>query len=678
MNREDIIFKNTEHKISKWGGTYILLVQALAQLINYGMVIVWFSYNYLVSEFTPGQYRIFLLSSIFFITLGNIILLLLLYFATPQARQRLNYLYKNTQPTQVILGKDDFEINAWKETVQLPGTYTIAGFGTYLLSVVLPVVLLMIRVSGIDAMQVIHITLSGVFSGTIVIMLSSLVFDLQLKPARQVLLPKSLQDQRIESFHLRTIPYLMTSFIVFILVSVVMIGLLGYQKIINVTLPGVDIQSQISQFQSSIILISLLLLVSGIIFARSLSQSLLNPVKELITTIDAFTSGSVSYRAQIIASNETAQLSIRLNQLLERLQTAQTGLQTQVNERTDELLRRTLQLQASAQVAREAASVSDVNTLLSKTVDLIAERFNFYHAGIFLLDEDNEYAVLRAASSEGGKIMLENGHRLPIGLQGIVGAVAYENRAHVAMDVGVDSSFAKNPALPLTRAEAAFPLSIRNNVIGVLDIQSTSIDVFSQSDIELLQTLADQIALAIQNAHLIEEARTALRQIEASNIDSVRHVWGERARQQKHAFRYTPLGVSPVTTPAEVKNTSEEKRTNIPITLRGQKIGNILIQRKDTSKWNEADRSLAVEVANQIGLALENARLLEEAQQRVAHEQSISDLASKLSRSLDPQSLMQTVVKELHQLPNVEEVSVFIGSPDKEPADSNNPPEEEK
>jgi GAF domain-containing protein len=103
-------------------------------------------------------------------------------------------------------------------------------------------------------------------------------------------------------------------------------------------------------------------------------------------------------------------------------------------------------------------------------------------------------------------------------------------------------------------------------------------------------------------------------------------------------------------------------RVNIPIVLRSQRIGNITLSRKSGNLWSDEDHSLAIEVANQIGLALENARLLDDAQRRAAQEQAISDLAARLGRSVDPDSLLQAAVRELHLLPNVEEVSVYIGS----------------
>jgi GAF domain-containing protein len=111
-------------------------------------------------------------------------------------------------------------------------------------------------------------------------------------------------------------------------------------------------------------------------------------------------------------------------------------------------------------------------------------------------------------------------------------------------------------------------------------------------------------------------------------------------------------------------------RMEVPITLRGQQIGIIVLNRKSETAWNEAEKSLAGEVANQVGLALENARLLEDTERRAAQEQKLIDLTARLSRSLDPDVLLQETVRELRQLPNISEVSVYVTSPKSPSGDS--------
>ena len=340
-----------------------------------------------------------------------------------------------------------------------------------------------------------------------------------------------------------------------------------------------------------------------------------------------------------------------------------------MEERTSDLVRKSLRLQGAAQIAHDATELQDINTLIKRTVDLISNRFGFYHTGIFLLDESGEHAVLMAASSEGGQKMLARGHQLEVGIQGIVGAAAYQNQVRIVMDVNEDKHYYKNPDLPLTRSEAAIPLTARGKVIGILDIQSTEISAFQQDDVEVLQTLADQIGLAIQNARLITESKDAFQRLESTSVENIRRAWRERVHSNQHSFRYTSTGLTSVTQVGNMPTGSEDasNRLNIPITLHGEPLGMIVLQRTEENAWSETERSLAVEIAGQVGLALENARLLDEAQRRAAQEKSLSELAAELSRSLDPDILLQTALRELHQLPNVSGVSVYL-APSEKPA----------
>jgi signal transduction histidine kinase/DNA-binding response OmpR family regulator len=173
----------------------------------------------------------------------------------------------------------------------------------------------------------------------------------------------------------------------------------------------------------------------------------------------------------------------------------------------EETQRRATQLAAAAEIARDATAILDVDRLLEETVKLISAQFGFYHASVFLLDEPNEYAVLQAASSAGGQQMLRRGHKLRIGEAGIVGHVAATGEPRIATDVGSDAVFFDNPDLPETRSEMALPLKVRDRVIGVLDVQSTQSAAFAEEDVTALQTMADQLAVAIANGQLFQRVR---------------------------------------------------------------------------------------------------------------------------------------------------------------------------
>jgi GAF domain-containing protein len=348
-------------------------------------------------------------------------------------------------------------------------------------------------------------------------------------------------------------------------------------------------------------------------------------------------------------------------QTLDTLREERTSLERRVEERTTGLTRKTEQLRATSYIARKTAELQDLGSHLETLARLISDQFGFYHAGIFLINERGDQVILQAASSEGGQRMVEQGHSLSVGTQGIVGYVASQKKPRIALDVGVDAVFFNNPDLPMTRSELALPLLIRDKVLGVLDIQSDKPQAFNPDDIEILQTLSDQIAIAIDKARLLDETQSAITQLEALTSIRTNEAWNQKLREHARAFTYTPLGVRP-----EKMSQNNANTISAPIILRGRKIGNISIARKGDGKWSRLDEGLLDEVAGQVGLAVDNIRLLEEATQRARQEQTVGKLAAHFSQSLDLDTLLQTAARELGQLSDVSEVSVYIGQSDEQ------------
>jgi GAF domain-containing protein len=343
-------------------------------------------------------------------------------------------------------------------------------------------------------------------------------------------------------------------------------------------------------------------------------------------------------------------------QALDTLRNERSTLEQRVEDRTAGLARKTEQLRATSYIARKTAEVQDLASLLNTVTILTTDQFGYYHTGIFLINETGDHVVLQAASSEGGQRMIERGHALSVGTQDIVGYVAAQKKSHIALDVGKDAVLFNNPDLPMTRSEIALPLLIRNRVLGVLDIQSDRPQAFGTEDIDVLQTLSDQIAIAIENARLLDETQAAIMQLEALTSSRTREAWTQKLAENNRVFTYTPLGLR-----AEKLLQNNDNMITAPITLRGQKIGNISISRKGDAKWSKLDEGLLDEVAGQVGLAVDNIRLLEEATQRAKQEQTVGKLATRFSQSLDLDTLLQTAARELGQLPDISEVSVFIG-----------------
>ena len=394
------------------------------------------------------------------------------------------------------------------------------------------------------------------------------------------------------------------------------------------------------------------LIIAGIISANYLAK----PIVGLRDAAEKISKGDFSYRiTKIPSTRELADLAIDFNAMTANLSDLINDLEQRVVERTSDLERKTDQLRAASFIARQTAEVHDLASLLDIVVRLVSDRFGFYHTGIYLINEAGDEAVLQAASSEGGLRMIESGHSISIGTLGIVGYALSQKRHRIVFDVGADAILFNNPDLPMTRSEAALPLIVRNKVLGVLDFHSDKPQAFTPEDIDILQTLADQVAVAIENARLLDESQAAVMQLETLTADRTREAWGQELNRKGRVFTYTPLGLR-----AEKIPLNDDNAINTAITLRGHKIGNISISRKENAEWNKTDEDFIMEVANQIGLAIDNIRLLEDATQRAKQEQTVGKLAARFGQSLDIDNLLQTAARELGQLPEVEEATVFI------------------
>ena len=344
------------------------------------------------------------------------------------------------------------------------------------------------------------------------------------------------------------------------------------------------------------------------------------------------------------------------------LRDSQLELENRVETRTKELARKTDQLSASAYVARQTAEIQELDNLLINTVNLIANQFDLYHVGIYLVNERGDYAILQAASSEGGKQLLERGHRLDIGLQGMIGFSAAERKPQLVLDVNEDAAFRSIPELPDTRSELSLPLAVRNNVLGVLDLQSSDAQAFQYEDIEIFQTLADQIAVAVENVRLLSENRLAISQLEIASGIEVRQNWQTASSAQTPAYHYSATGLRQAAKSALTKG---KNVLEVPLILRGQKIGKISLRRKDEfNNWTPQEETVANELATQTALALDNIRLVEHTRQRAEREHALASIANHIRETLDLDMVLRTSAREIQSTMSLQEVEVRLVPPD--------------
>jgi GAF domain-containing protein len=256
--------------------------------------------------------------------------------------------------------------------------------------------------------------------------------------------------------------------------------------------------------------------------------------------------------------------------------------------------------------------------------------------------------------------MLKRGHQLKIGEQGIVGYVTGTGKARIALDVGSDAVYFNNPDLPETRSEMALPLKIAGQIIGALDVQSTESNAFTEEDIDVLSTLAEQVSLAIQNARLYEQTQKSLAEAEAVSRQYFTETWKSLSQESRIAgYRYTPAGVSPIAHDQlpEIAST-DRKSISVPIIIRGQTVGEleVLVPKQEHIKADQMD--LIHAVADRVGIFAENARLFDETSRRAEREHLVSDITAKIRSTNDPREMLETAIKELREALRVSRIEI--------------------
>ncbi len=445
----------------------------------------------------------------------------------------------------------------------------------------------------------------------------------------------------------------------------------------------------------------------GILVPRRIVQPLLTLQKGA----EELGSGHLEHVIHVETDDEIQDLAEAFNQMALDLQASQAELEqwgreleAKVEDRTRELVeasgqmeRRAVQLQASAEVARAIASVRELEDLLPQVTQFISQRFGWYHVGIFLLDEAGRYAVLQAANSPGGQRMLARGHRLRVGTTGIVGYVTHTGQARVALDVGQDAVFFDNPDLPETRSEMALPLSVGGQIIGALDVQSKEPAAYDEQDVALLHILADQVAIAIENARLFRRTQQALEEVEAVHRRYIQREWTRVAGgRQDLAYEYRRSGIPPSNDPwpQEVMKALSEGQVvalagdrmqpqvvsdrdsgdgrdgeddhpraalAAPIKYREQIIGALDLQETDEPRtWTEDEIALVQAVSDQVGLALENARLFAATQRRAEQLAAINRIGLSINSDLDLKGVLSALYEQASHILDVDSFYVAL------------------
>jgi GAF domain-containing protein len=374
-------------------------------------------------------------------------------------------------------------------------------------------------------------------------------------------------------------------------------------------------------------------------------------------------------------------------------------------------------IQAAAEIARDISSALNLDELLRKAVNLIHERFNFYHASIFLIDPNGKNAVIREATGEAGAQLKRTGHKLAVGSKSIVGFVSGQGEPLVVNDITKDATHLPNPMLSDTRAEAAIPLKIGDRIIGVLDVQSTIPYSFSPSDINIFQTLADQLAIAVNNTELFAETQehlsqhrllhhittsaasgTTLEEALSSAVEGLQvTLGGDRVAilltddDRKNLVVKAWIGYSedasdliiPFGTgitgwaathrkTLRINDTSQDTRyiqvssntrseLALPLIFRNDLLGVLNVESEQIGAYNENDEEMLGTLAGSLAAIIANARLVDQIRKQAERERLLHEISNKIRRSTDMHTILSTTVQELHRVTGVQKTQIKIG-----------------
>jgi PAS domain S-box-containing protein len=365
--------------------------------------------------------------------------------------------------------------------------------------------------------------------------------------------------------------------------------------------------------------------------------------------------------------------------------------------------RRAAQLRTSAEIARDTAGTLELNELLRKSVNMVRDRFGFYHSSIFLLDPANQYAILRESTGEAGERLKSAGHKLAVGSRSIIGQVTATRNTLVVNNVKADANYFPNPLLPDTQSELAIPLKAGEQILGALDVQSTQVNAFSEEDIGVLRILADQLAIAVFNANLFARTEESLSQhrslhvittaaasketVEDALVSTVQELrntlFGERAAifmvNERHeldlhasagfqrpslSVTRIPLGKGAIGQAAQEKQAmriddtavledrlilDENSRSQliVPILFSNNLLGVIDVESSEVAAFDEEDQEILATLASNLGAILTSVNLLSQVRRQMERQRLLYDITSKIRRAVDVSTVLQTSAIEI-------------------------------
>ena len=366
--------------------------------------------------------------------------------------------------------------------------------------------------------------------------------------------------------------------------------------------------ASINEQVRGLIIVLAIVVALAVAAAYFLSLLLIRPILRLTTTAEEVSAGNLDSRAQITTADEVGTLATAFNTMTSQLQETLQGLEQRVADRT-----RNLEL--AAEVGRSVSQVRALDVMLKDACQLILEQFDLYYVQVYLTNPSQTELQLQAGTGEVGAQLRERGHRLPLNTGSINGRAAIEKHAVVISDTAESATFRPNELLPDTRGEMAVPLIVGDEVVGVLDMQSSQPGVLNEEVLLAFEALAGQLAIGIQNARLLAEAEQALDEVETQARRQIRASWREHLdaihKPEHFGFVFDRNDVTPLDEADELPG--EGQAVSAPISLTGEELGSLVVELAEGNQNGQTDLIVNT-VARQVAQQIENLRLLESAE----------------------------------------------------------------
>jgi GAF domain-containing protein len=347
---------------------------------------------------------------------------------------------------------------------------------------------------------------------------------------------------------------------------------------------------------------------------------------------------------------------LEIDQRNAELISQKNAIQEQMLGQTQTLERRVSQLRTAADITKTISSVIEPQVLIRQVADALKSQFALYYVGVFLVDSLKEFAILQYGTGEAGRRMMANRHRLAVGGYSMIGWTTQTRKARIALDIGNEAVHFDNPFLPETRSELALPIATTSNLYGALTIQSEHAGYFDENDIIVLQSIADSLAIALENNNSFEKTQKALEEIRVLNKAYVQQAWGEAIKTHGNLE-------ANFVNPDMAEAITENRLVKVPLYLREEMIGEIELEVVG-GELTDDDQEFLRSISDQTTSALENARLIDETQRAAANEQKLNSLSTQFSRALTIEEILRTAVTEFGKLPSVSEASISILPPE--------------